>query len=185
MFYKSSNGLFEEKAEHNVSVSIAAAITAYSRIHMSQFKNNPDINLYYSETDSIYTDSNLDESLISNNKLGLLKLENICDKAIFLAPKLYCLVTESGQFIHKVKGLKPETEIEFKDFENLLNKDTFITKSQSKWTRDLSKSKINILEQLYSIKVTDNKRKLIYNKNNKLIGTTPYIINENKEVINK
>lgn len=27
--------------------------------------------------------------------------------------------------------------------------------------------------------------KLIYNKNNKLIGTTPYIINENKEIINK
>ena len=170
------------KLNNNVSVSIAAAITAYSRIHMSQFKNNPKINLYYTDTDSIYTDSNLDESLISDNNLGSLKLENIVDKAIFLAPKLYCLITESEQFIHKVKGLKQETEIQFKDFENLLIKDTFISKSQSKWFRNLSESKINILEQLYSIKVTNNKRRLIYNKNNKLIGTESYEINNLKDI---
>jgi hypothetical protein len=35
------------------------------------------------------------------------------------------------------------------------------------------------------LQVTDNKRKLIYNENNKLIRTEPYIINENKEIINK
>jgi hypothetical protein len=182
VFSKASEELIEDKGEHNVSVSIAAAITAYSRIHMSQFKNNPDINLYYTDTDSIYTDSKLDESLISNNRLGLLKLENIVDKAIFLAPKLYCLLLESGQFIHKVKGLNQEIEIEFKDFEKLLIKDSFITKSQSKWFRSLSESKINILDQLYSIKVSNNKRRLIYNKNNKLIGTKAYKIDKSKDI---
>jgi hypothetical protein len=35
------------------------------------------------------------------------------------------------------------------------------------------------------LKVTDNKRKLIYDENNKLIDTTPYIINSEKEIINK
>lgn len=40
------------KENHNVS--IASAITAYARIHMSQFKNNPDFTLYYSDTDSAY-----------------------------------------------------------------------------------------------------------------------------------
>lgn len=74
VFYNTSNELFEDKSEHNKSVSIAAAITAYARIHMSQFKNNPKINLYYTDTDSIYTDSNLDENLISENKLGFLKI---------------------------------------------------------------------------------------------------------------
>ena len=49
----------DDKSTHNVSISIASAITAYARIHMSQFKNNPDINLYYTDTDSIYTDSEL------------------------------------------------------------------------------------------------------------------------------
>jgi hypothetical protein len=38
---------------------------------------------------------------------------------------------------------------------------------------------------MYTLKVTDNKRKLIYDNNNKLIATTPYIINEKKEILNR
>jgi len=38
---------------------------------------------------------------------------------------------------------------------------------------------------MYTLQVTENKRKLIYNESGKLIRTTPYIINENKEIINK
>src|ERR1035437_8269415 len=71
VFYNSSENLNEDKEEHNISVGIAAAITAYSRIHMTQFKNNPNINLYYTDTDSIYTDSNLDEQLLNNKLLGI------------------------------------------------------------------------------------------------------------------
>jgi hypothetical protein len=37
---------------------------------------------------------------------------------------------------------------------------------------------------MYTIKVTENKRKLIY-KNGKLIGTQPFIIDERKEILNK
>jgi hypothetical protein len=132
VFYRSSDGLIEDKGEHNVSVSVAAAISAYSRIHMSQFKNNPNINLYYSDTDSIYTDSGLNENLISDMKLGKLKLEHVCKKALFLGPKLYCLLTDSNEFIHKVKGLKHEIELTFEDFENLLTKDFSIEKTQVK-----------------------------------------------------
>jgi hypothetical protein len=40
-----------------------------------------------------------------------------------------------------------------------------------------------MLEQLYTLKVTDNKRILIFNKNDKLVDSKPYIIN-NKEIIN-
>jgi DNA polymerase elongation subunit (family B) len=80
---------------------------------MSQFKNNPKINLYYTDTDSIYTDSEIDESLISQTELGKLKLEHVCKKAIFLTPKVYCLVTEKGKFIHKVKGLNHKTILKF------------------------------------------------------------------------
>jgi spore cortex formation protein SpoVR/YcgB (stage V sporulation) len=122
----------EDTSTHNVSIPIAAAITAYSIIHMSFFKNNPLINLYYTDTDSIYTDSEIDKSFISQTELGKLKIEHICNKAIFLAPKLYCLLTESNEFIHKVKGLKHEVELTFKDFENLLEKDFSIKKSQTK-----------------------------------------------------
>jgi hypothetical protein len=34
--------------------------------------------------------------------------------------------------------------------------------------------KITILNQIYTLKVTENKRRLIYDKNNKLIGTEAY-----------
>lgn len=182
VFFNELESNTEIISTHNVSIAIASAITAYARIHMSQFKNNPKINLYYTDTDSIYTDSIIDEYLIDSKVLGKLKLENICKKAIFLAPKLYCLLTTSGEFIHKVKGLKHEINLSFGDFENLLYKDFQITKSQTKWKRSLSEGAINLLDELYTLKVTENKRQLIY-KNNKLIGTKPYKISENKTII--
>lgn len=185
VFYSNPDDSKEDIGTHNVSISIAAAITAYARIHMSKFKNNPKINLYYTDTDSAYTDSDIDENLIDDKVLGKLKLEKTCKKAIFLSPKVYCLETENGEFIYKVKGLKHDIELTFQHFEKLLVKDALIKKNQTKWFRNLSEGKINILEELYTLKVTDSKRKLIYDKNNKLIETEPYIINENKEIINK
>jgi hypothetical protein len=74
--YKIINELENNNEIHNTSIGIAAAITAYSRIHMTQFKNNLDINLYYTDTDSIYTDSDIDKSFLSETVLGKLKLEN-------------------------------------------------------------------------------------------------------------
>jgi hypothetical protein len=105
----------------NISIGVAAAITAYARIHMSQFKNNSDYNLYYSDTDSIYTDSELDPYFIDEKILGKLKLENICEEAIFLAPKVYCLKTENDLII-KVKGLKNTSTLDIQHFNDLLNK---------------------------------------------------------------
>lgn len=97
-------------------MGIASTITVYARVHMSQFKNNPKINLFYTDTDSIYTDSELDEKFLSETILGKLKLENTCKRAIFLTHKVYCLLTESGETIYKVKGLSHEVELNFNDF---------------------------------------------------------------------
>jgi hypothetical protein len=38
--------LYGNLETHNVSIGIASAITAYARIHMSQFKNNPNFILF-------------------------------------------------------------------------------------------------------------------------------------------
>jgi hypothetical protein len=118
------------KETHNVSISIASAITA--RIHMSQFKNNPDFKLYYSDTDSAYTDRPLPEDLVNSKVLGKMKLENVLTKAIFLAPKMYCLLTVDGKVIYKVKGLSHDIELTMEDFNNLLFKESFIQKFQDK-----------------------------------------------------
>jgi DNA polymerase elongation subunit (family B) len=99
---------------------------------MSQFKNNLDFNLYYSDTDSIYIDKPLSKSMISSTILGKMKLEYVLDHAIFLAPKVYYLETENGDVIYKVKGLKHEIDLTLNEFESLLYKHSFIEKFQLK-----------------------------------------------------
>ena len=167
----------------NVSIGVAFAITAYARIYMTYYKNNNDFILYYSDTDSAFTNKPLKNELIGN-ELGKMKLENICKKVIFLSPKTYCLLTENNKFIYKVKGLKSEVKLTLNDFKNLLIKDSSLQKSQIKWRRSLTNAQIALINEIYTLKVNDNKRKLIYNKNNKLIGTISYKIDNNKTIIN-
>jgi DNA polymerase elongation subunit (family B) len=168
---------------HNTNIAIASAITGYARIHMSQFKNNPDFNLFYTDTDSVYIDKPLSEEYVSNKELGKMKLENICKKAIFLSPKVYFLLNNDGKVIYKVKGLSHDVKMTFTDFDSLLTKDAFIKKAQTKWMKNLSEGHITILKQLYTLKVTDNKRKLLYG-NAKLMDSKPYIIDMDKKIIN-
>jgi len=58
---------------------VSSAITAYARIHMSQFKNKirlirlirfPDFNLYYTDTDSVYINRLLPDNMINSKVLG-------------------------------------------------------------------------------------------------------------------
>ena len=177
--------LDNENKTHDVNVSIAASVTAYARIVMSQFKNNPLFNLYYTDTDSIFIDKELDPSFISSTILGKMKLERICNNAIFLAPKVYGLLDQNGQEIIKVKGLGKTAlkDVNLNTLESLLINDSSIKFNQNKWFRSIVDANITIKDQLYTLKVTGNKRKLIYDNNNLLINTKPYNINSNKEII--
>jgi len=168
---------------HNINIAIAAAITGYARIHMSQFKNNKDFNLYYSDTDSAYIDAPLNESFISN-KIGFMKLEYVCKDAVFLAPKVYSLIIDSGEVIMKIKGLsnKSLNKITIDDLKVLLNKDSKFESNQEKWYKNISSGNISIKDQIYTLKVTGNKRQLIYT-NNKLVNTRPILINKEKEIM--
>ena len=69
------------------------------------------------------------------------------------------------------------------DFENLLFNESFLLKNQIKWKRSLSEAKIALVEEVYTLTDNDNKRELIYNKQNKLIGTKAYKIDTNKNII--
>lgn len=171
-------GLNQETDEtsSNISIAVAAAITAYSRIVMTQFKNNPNIKLYYTDTDSIFTDSELESSFIDPKMIGKLKLEYICEEVVFLGPKSYCLKTDKD-LITKVKGLKDPTNLTMQDFKDLLEKDFYKDQSHKKWFRSLEEGKITIKEQLYRLQQTDNKRENIFS-NNRIIGTKPIKIIE-------
>jgi len=170
--------------KHNINISIASAITSYARIHMSQFKNNPNYNLYYSDTDSIYIDKELDSVLVNSKILGKMKLEAIIDKAIFIAPKVYgysCLsedTSKGGKVIIKVKGLSNESikSINLEDLTSLLTDKVKLSFQNEKWYKDISEATINIKDQIYSLRTTGNKRKLVFNEDNILINTDPYLL---------
>ena len=66
---------------------------------------NKGLLLYYSDTDSIFTDKPFLSSYVGNN-LGQLKLENIYKEAIFLCPRVYAGITDYGTEYVKIKGLK-------------------------------------------------------------------------------
>lgn len=178
----------DEQVEHFfssaiVSIAISAAITAYARIHMSQFKK-PGLpyKLYYSDTDSIMIDKPLGSSFIGK-ELGKMKLEYVFEESIFLASKVYGgHIQGENRDICKVKGFKNKVSIS--ELKNLLSKDSKISLSHEKWFRNFAAGNIQIKEQPYVLRVTDNKRKLVF-KNNILVKTEPYIINNNKEILNK
>jgi hypothetical protein len=81
----------------NTAVQIASAITAYSRVHMSEFLND---SICYTDTDSIYKLNNE----IINDESGNMKLEYIIKKGVFIAPKLYYIINDKYKKIIKFKG---------------------------------------------------------------------------------
>ena len=74
------------------NVSIAAAITAYSRMIINQYKIKAieaGLEIFYSVTDSLVLNGQLSPEHIDPSKLGMLKLEHVLDEAYFVAPKIY------------------------------------------------------------------------------------------------
>jgi hypothetical protein len=175
--YQSSEENVSADTPPNVNIAIAASITAYARVHMSQFLADPTLQIYYTDTDSIDVKGNLPSRFIGP-ALGQLKVEDIFDEAIFLAPKVYGGLGQRGP-ITKIKGFK--NPISFNSLKSLLIKDSKLDLNQEKWFKSISEGNISVRNQIYSLMVTDNKRQLIYDKHI-LIGTKPYIIDGNKEI---
>jgi hypothetical protein len=96
---------YKEKdfSKHLSAPTIATATTSHGRfwllIHIYYITNTLRKNVYYADTDSIFTDAILE----SSNELGDLKLEKHIEKAYFLAPKTYIYTTEDTTSI-KAKG---------------------------------------------------------------------------------
>jgi hypothetical protein len=115
------------------------------------------------------------------NALGQLKLEYVIKKAVFLAPKVYGLITvnENGDNIEiiKAKGLTKDSikNIKVSDLELLLNKDSIKLFNQDKSFKNLFNSDIKVLNTAYTLKITSNKRKLIYSVNIEKVFSCVYI----------
>ena len=158
-----------------INVAIAAAISANARIYMTEYKNNPDFVLLYTDTDSYFTLKPLPSHLIDPKKLGHFKLVHVFKEFVALAPKVYGGIDINGNEIVKTKGLK--AKVSFLQLKSLLNVKSLSEVNntglftQTKWFNNLETGTIIVKDTNYNLRPTDNKRNLTY-KNGVLIGTT-------------
>lgn len=162
----------------NISLPIAMAVTAYARMHMYQFKQSLGDFLLYSDTDSIFTSLPLPQDLVGK-KLGQMKLEYSGSRAIFIAPKVYCVQLNDGSLVKKVKGLKEDlvNTLNYSDFENLLKVDSSKDLIQDKLFKLFENSTIHLKSVMYNLKTTENKRAIVY-AGSRAIYTKPFVLNE-------
>jgi len=162
----------------DVNIAIASAISGGARVWMSTFKNRPEFNLYYSDTDNLVIDAPLPEILVGS-LLGQFKLEHQINRAVFLAPKVYGFINTDGTEVIKIKGLSKEAllDIHVNDLESLLIKDSSLEFSQTKWFKKLIEGEITVKEVAYTLKSTSNKRSPIF-IDNILSNTNPYYYDE-------
>lgn len=173
--YRNNNENGELDVEYNNSIATASAITAYARVFMSQFKNNPSFKLLYTDTDSVFIEGELPENMIGT-ELGKFKLENQFKEIVFLGPKIYSGITLSGKTITKIKGFKDSKTLSFGDIKSLLIKDSILKLKHIKWFRTLNN--IQMKEQPYALSTTMNKREIIY-REGVAVDTKAFKLNNN------
>jgi len=154
----------------NVSVGVAAAIASWSRIQMTHYIMKYGDSICYIDTDGIKTTSMIDPSEVGT-KLGMMKYEGTLKEAVFIAPKVYGGISENLEMTVKVKGLK--NPITYWKLKLLLYMDK-LEISQDKWVREWNKGSISILNQIYTLSATENKRHIIRDSCGKIVATRPF-----------
>lgn len=134
-------------------------------------------NIYYSDTDSIVTDIELPESLISNTELGKIKLEHKIAKGIFISGKTYCMINVKGEYINMAKGIKANS-LSYNNYVDLLNKKDINTAIKSESKVDWQVGHVIIRDKVVTIRNDSYiKRHNVLDDNGKWIDTKPLYIN--------
>lgn len=168
-----------------ISTPLAVFTTAYARILMSEYKMKYSNNLYYSDTDSLVLDCELPSDKVGND-LGQFKLEHKVSEGVFslrTSPKVYALRLSDGKEIIKVKGLRQDSQdsqnkVSLDSLKELLHNNKNLSNQtkvdNNKWIRNLDLGQIHTKDNLYSITLNENKRELVMDSNNNIIGTKPF-----------
>lgn len=155
---------------HNVSIPVAAAISAWSRIEMTEYVMKNSDNICCIDTDGIKITSELPSYQVGK-ELGKMKLEDKFIEATFIAPKVYGGITTDYKMIIKVKGLKEP--ISYWELKQLLYLDN-LKISQTKWFNDLRGGTIRLMKEIYTLACNENKRQIIRDYLGEFVGTAPY-----------
>lgn len=162
---KSKSNILSETTfvkEHS-AFQLHAAVASYIRLEIYKYKTMENLNVVYSDTDSIFCQNQLDSAFVSENKLGFMRLKSRFKNGIFVEPFLYYYEPENicpqGRGANLVK----------EDFFSLLEKKTTEINS---FTRSRKSPKLFIMNYLsYSReKVLDNKKRWV--------NTKPIFINQ-------
>ena len=172
---------FKEGSVPNISIPISLAVTAYARIAMTNYKSWSGSSVLYTDTDSVDLSNNLSLNKIGRS-LGLMKLEEFFDSAVFLAPKVYGGMinnsniegSKGGLEYVKVKGLK--NRVSYASLFNLLLENKSLNLLQEKWYRNLSLGVLEIRQEIFTLMVTENKRKLLFQSKKEYMKTLPLVL---------
>ena len=144
------------------NVAIASAVTAYARIVMIPFKIDP--NTLYTDTDSIFTLTTLDSSLIGS-ELGLMKDEMngiVIQEACFVGPKQYgyWYYDKDGNKVEKsVFAGVPKNSLTFNEIKAIFNGE-IITIKDNRFFKSFNNLSITIKNIKLNIKNTNDKVKI-------------------------
>lgn len=183
------NELYLKKNEHVIScIQLASAISAYSRIKLindiiDHVKNNNSI-VYYYDTDSIVTNTKLNEELLDKKEIGKYKLEYEFEKGIFISPKIYFIENKINNKNNiKFKGLKKD-ETKYYSYELfkqflIKNNSHSIYNKIKRFNKDFKNLDIKTREIKEMIINFDSyKYEKIYDENNIFIKTKPIKYNK-------
>lgn len=158
----------------------ASYISSTSRCKLSEFMRDVGHeNVYYCDTDSVFTSNKPSAHFIDQNILGKWKLESKpIKRAVFLAPKMYCYETIDGKNDKKAKGINKNNMLKLNDYETMLqDENTKISRKSKMFFRTLENIKIE--DQIRRVTPVFNKR--IWK------GTTSYPYNKiedwNKDIL--
>lgn len=160
----------------DVSISTAAMINSYARIHINSLKleviNNGGT-IYYSDTDSLVINNDYFNPDWVSDKLGKLKIEYEIDEAYFISNKTYCLRLKDGNIIIKTKGIL-NNSLTIEDFKNMYLNNMNVTGIKNHTTKNYEKGSV-LIEKKEVILNYDSyiKREKVYNENNIWIDTKP------------
>jgi hypothetical protein len=95
--------LFQKVRGIPSAIQIAATISAYSKMSINNFKNIPNNECIYSDTDSVVLQNILNDKYIGKD-IGQMKLEHKIIKGIFPRKKLYAIINQNDNLIIKASG---------------------------------------------------------------------------------
>jgi DNA polymerase type B, organellar and viral len=174
--YNIENNVFKE-----VSIAISAMVTSYARVFMSKIKLEilkRGGKIYYSDTDSIVTDIelNLINSNLVGKDLGQFKLEYLVKEAYFISNKTYCLSLYDGRIIIKTKGVL-NTSLTLEDFKTMYYLSENVKGIRSSTETDYKEGFVSIKDKEVILNYNSyTKREKIYS-NNLWTDTKPLVYN--------